>query len=186
MSNIKIIFALLLSIVEKVGGGTMKKENRLKLLGIVKFLSLFIPLILLISIVFPTNSIFGYPHSVLTSTNPDLYITITEKALFIVLSDSYYPILLKVGYICLFVTEILSFICCLAWLLMFILNKRKISQWLFNISNSFLIIMSIFVISLFYANPLILGISLGCFLISIGSVISRIVIKLKKAKEQFQ
>lgn len=164
----------------------MKMENKLKLIGIAKFLTLFIPLILLISIVFPTYSIFGYQHSVLSSTDPDLYITISEKPLFVVVSDNYYPILLKVGYISLFVVEILSAICSLAWLSVFIFKKNKVGQWLFNISNSFLIILSVFVISLFYANPLIFGISLVCLLISIGSAVSRIVIKIKKGDEKCQ
>ena len=157
----------------------MKIESRLKLIGIAKLLSLFIPLILLISIVFPTYSIFGYQHSVLSSTDPNLYITITEMPLFIVISDNYYPILLKVGYISLFVVEILSAICCLAWLSVFIFEKKKVGQWLFNISNYFLIILSVFVIFLFYTNPLILGISLVCLLISIGSAVLRTVIKIK-------
>ena len=164
----------------------MKIESRLKLIGIAKLLSLFIPLILLISIVFPTYSIFGYQHLVLSSTDPNLYITITEMPLFIVISDNYYPILLKVGYISLFVVEILSAICCLAWLSVFIFKKKKVGQWLFNISNSFLIILSVFVIFLFYTNPLILGISLVCLLISIGSAVLRTVIKIKKGNEKCQ
>ena len=161
----------------------MKMVNRLKLMGIAKLLSLFIPLIILISIVFPTYSIFDYQHSVLSSTDPELYISVTEKPLFVVISDNNYSVLLKAGYISLFVVEILSAICCLACLSVFIFGKKRVGEWLFNISNSFLIILSIFVISLFYANPLILGILLICLLISIGSAVLRIVIKIKKGEE---
>ncbi len=161
----------------------MKMVNRLKLMGIAKLLSLFIPLIILISIIFPTYSIFDYQHSALSSTDPELYISVTEKPLFVVISDNNYSVLLKAGYISLFVVEILSAICCLACLSVFIFGKKRVGEWLFNISNSFLIILSIFVISLFYANPLILGISLICLLISIGGAVLRIVIKIKKGEE---
>lgn len=162
----------------------MKKETRLRISSLVKLLSLFIPVILLVSIVFPTYSIFGYPHDILTATDPYLYITITEKPLFIVLSDNYYPNSLKIGYIGLFVVEILSVICSLIFLAMFILGKNKISKILFFVSHCFLTTLCVFAISLFYKNPPILLISLVCLLISTGNLVLHIVFKLRKEKKR--
>ena len=73
---------------------------------------------------FSTLEIYGYTHQVISSTNPYLFITITESTLFNVLRGSYYSNMLKIAYIINFVFQILSVVSLLIALLISISNKK--------------------------------------------------------------
>lgn len=66
--------------------------------------------ILSILIALPSMPIFGFSHTLVDPTSPDLNsVTITSLPLFNVLTDDFYSIQLKSVYVSLFVFEILSF-----------------------------------------------------------------------------
>ena len=153
----------------------MKSLLNVRLTKIIDLLVLFISLIFLILIVFPTYSIFGYSHQILSSADPDLYITISEQPLFHVISDNYYSTSLKTGYIILFIIEIFSILSCLSLLLVFILKREKIIKALFIASSVFLIVLAILIISFFKTNPLVLGVSITCLLIIVVNSILNII-----------
>lgn len=163
----------------------MHESKRNPLLDIINAFLLFVSWFLLVSVTFPTLSIFGYPHQVLSSTNPDLYVTISEQPLFHVLYDDFYSFGLRISYVILFVLQILSVMLCFAFLALLILKNKKTSNLLLVASSLSLLISSTLTIFLFYTKPLILVFALFSLLISIGIVVLNIVLMLKKGDKNF-
>lgn len=151
----------------------------------IKSILLVVMSVFLIAVVFPGNSMFGYEHQILSSTNPDLYVTITAMPLFNVIADSFYSISLKFGYISLFVLEVLSIILCVALSLMLILKKENISKVFFVAPQISLLLLEILIICLFNNVPSILLVS-GIFL-SITSIlfVLDLVFKVTKIDEKY-
>ena len=141
--------------------------TKLKAAGVTySLIALFIS-VLMISIVFPTYSIFGYNHSVLSSTDPDLYVTMTPMPLFNVISDGFYSLSLKTGYLLLFSFQIVSIIVSLLLLPSVVLDLRKSHFVLALISFCSLLIEEILVCSFFYSNILVLSISVLCVCLTV-------------------
>lgn len=140
---------------------SVKKNKIIKLiyLTLICLISIF-----LVSIVFPTYSIFGYTHEL---TGSELAITITPMPLFNVLMDDFYSPLLKVGYCFLFAFEILTLISCLLLIIFSILRKKKIIDILSIISACSLIVLQTLIIAFFYDNPLVLTISIISLVLTI-------------------
>lgn len=113
---------------------------------------------------FPTLHIYGYEHQILTSTNPELYVTITENSLFHVVKDDYYSSTLKAAYIISFVLQIISVISSTIMLLLFVFLK-KIYHCFFLIPS---IVWSIFLIVLFKNSVALLIVAILFFTMSLA------------------
>jgi len=162
------------------GKSIMNKSKRFATLDMINVFLLFISLVLLISVTFPTLNIFGYPHQVLSSTNPDLYVTISEQPLFHILFDDFYSFGLRISYVILLTFEILSIMLSLVFLVLLILKNKKTSNLLLVISSLSLLISSVLAIALFYTKPLILVFTLLSLLILIGIIVINFALILRK------
>lgn len=145
--------------------------NKKKLL-IFSILFLAINIIVLFCF-FPTLQIFGYEHQVLTSTNPDLYITITANNLFNVLKDNFYSTSLKFAYIVSFILQLISFISSLM-LLFYVIFSKKTNYYIFIIPS---IIWAIFLIILFKDIVSLLTVAILFFIISLSYIVYLLVTK---------
>ncbi len=100
--------------------------------------------LLILSIFFPLLPIWGYTHEIITSTEPLLKITITAQDLFKVLNDNFYNTGLKTAYVFIMILEIISLIISLFSLVVsFLRKKEKLSCFIFMISCSINIILSL-------------------------------------------
>lgn len=108
--------------------------------------------LLILSIFFPLLPIWGYTHEIITSTEPLLKITITEQDLFRVLNDTYNTGL-KTAYVFIMILEIISLIISLFSLVVsFLRKKQKLSCFIFMISCSINVILSLLIFSSFIAE----------------------------------
>ena len=109
--------------------------------------------LLILSIFFPLLPIWGYTHEIITSTEPLLKITITAQDLFRVLNDTFYNTELKTAYVFIMILEIISLIISLFSLVVsFLRKKQKLSCFIFMISCSINIILSLLIFSSFIAE----------------------------------
>lgn len=178
---VHLLYVVLLMGIERFD---MKKDGKSKPLEFINLFLVFTSLLLLISIIFPTYSIFGYKHEVLSSFNSNLSITISEQPLFHVLSDDYYAMSLKIGYISLFAVERLSVLCCLVLLLFLAFRKRRQAIWMVTICYLLTLMLCVLVIPFFFTNPLILAISSFLLFILIGNVVFQMILKFKKKRKE--
>ncbi len=125
--------------------------------------------ILSILIALPSMPIFGFSHSIVDPTDPDLNsITITSLPLFQVLTDDFYSIQLKTAYVSLFVFEILSFCSSLFLLIyIFLTDKKRVGMVIYTCSILCLI-LDIHIIALFNGAPTIFACAITCLLISLS------------------
>ena len=125
--------------------------------------------------------IYGYTHQVISSTNPYLFITVTETNLFNVLRSNYYSNMLKIAYIINFIFQILSVVSLLLALLISISNKKLVNKLYIFIIPS--IIESILLIILFNSSsPMLFIVAIISFIVSITYFIA-LVIKYIKIKQ---
>ncbi len=134
--------------------------------------------LLILSIFFPLLPIWGYTHEIITSTEPLLKITITEQDLFRVLNDTFYNTGLKTAYVFIMILEIISLIISLFSLVVsFLRKKQKLSCFIFMISCSINIILSLLIFSSFIAKrPLNIIGGFFLFLLVLLAIISSIFI----------
>lgn len=127
--------------------------------------------ILSILIALPSMPIFGFSHSIVDPTDPDLNsITITSLPLFNVLTDDFYSIQLKSAYVSLFVFEILSFCSSLFLLIyVFLTDKKRVGMVIYTCSILCLI-LDVHIITLFNAVPTILTCAIVCLVIACVSI----------------
>lgn len=127
--------------------------------------------ILSILIALPSMPIFGFSHSIVDPTDPDLNsITITSLPLFNVLIDDFYSIQLKSAYVSLFVFEILSFCSSLFLLIyVFLTDKKRVGMVIYTCSILCLI-LDVHIITLFNAVPTILTCAIVCLVIACVSI----------------
>lgn len=127
--------------------------------------------ILSILIALPSMPIFGFSHTLVDPTNPDLNsVTITSLPLFNVLTDDFYSIQLKSAYVSLFVFEILSFCSSLFLLIyVFLTDKKRVGMVIYTCSILCLI-LDIHIIALFNTVPTILTCAIVCLVIACVSI----------------
>ncbi len=128
---------------------------------------------------FPTLQIYGYKHQILTSTNPELYVTITENSLFHVVKDDYYSSTLKTAYIISFVLQIISVISSSIMLFLYAFPK-KIYHYFFLVPS---IVWSIFLIVLFKSSVILLIVAILFFIISLAYFVYLFMKESHKKKE---
>ena len=128
---------------------------------------------------FPTLQIYGYEHQILTSTNPELYVTITKNSLFHVVKDDYYSSTLKSAYIISFVLQIISVISSMIMLLLFVFPK-KIYHCFFLVPST---VWSVFLIVLFKDSVALLIVAILFFIISLTYFVYLFMKENRKKKE---
>lgn len=128
---------------------------------------------------FPTLHIYGYEHQILTSTDPELYVTITENTMFNVLKNDYYSSTLKSAYIISFVLQIISVISSMIMLLLFVFPK-KIYHCFFLVPS---IVWSVFLIVLFKDSVALLIVAILFFIISLTYFVYLFMKENRKKKE---
>lgn len=127
--------------------------------------------ILSILIALPSMPIFGFSHTLVDPTNPDLNsVTITSLPLFNVLTDDFYSIQLKSAYFSLFIFEILSFCSSLFLLIyVFLTDKKRVGMVIYT-SSILCLILDIHIIALFNTVPTILTCAIVCLVIACVSI----------------
>ena len=117
---------------------------------------LLLPLALLIAVVWPGFPLWGYSHSV---TSEGGHVTITSLPLFQVLSDNYYPALIRMGYALIFGLEILAPLCSLSFFVVYLFKKKDIARKLLYTGLALSMALELMVILCFYSytNILILA-----------------------------
>lgn len=127
--------------------------------------------ILSILIALPSMPIFGFSHTLVDPTNPDLNsVTITSLPLFNVLTDDFYSIQLKSAYVSLLIFEILSFCSSLFLLIyVFLTDKKRVGMVIYT-SSILCLILDIHIIALFNTVPTILTCAIVCLVIACVSI----------------
>lgn len=85
----------------------MKNPSKTTLIQILNLAVIIVPLFVLVVLLWPSLPLWGYSHSV-PSGDSGYHITITSQPLFHVLSDDYYPISLRAGYLTMFFLEVFA------------------------------------------------------------------------------
>lgn len=159
--NVKITYLLTKDELRKIGLNESKSQ---------KIISFLLPTLFLIIntfilfCFFPSLDIYGFTHSVQTSYDPILYITITETSLINVLNSDYYSPLLKIAYVINFIFQIMSIISSI--ILLLIINQKKYSfdkLYIFTIPS---IILGILLVVLFNRTSIQLVIGIIFLIIS--------------------